>query len=111
MYEVIYYEIQSDIPVLEFILDRSPKEQAKIIREIDLLEEFGLSLGFPHVRKIINSELWELRIRFGTNIFRIIFKEEGNMFILLHGFQKKTDKTPKKEINVALKRMEEYLAR
>ncbi len=111
MHEIIYYDENNKIPVFEFILERAPKEQAKILREIDLLEEFGLSMGLPHVRKIINSELWELRIRFGTNIFRILFKELDNGYLLLHIFQKKTNKTPKKEIGVALKRLGKYLER
>ena len=81
------------------------------MREIDLLEEFGLSLGLPHVRKIKNSDFWELRIRLGSNIFRILFKELENSYLLLHIFQKKTDKTPKREIDVALKRLKEYLER
>ncbi len=111
MFEVEYYQENDSAPVVDFISERSPKEQAKILREIDLLEEFGLFLGMPHIRKIVNTELWELRIRLGTNIFRILFKDVDNKFILLHGFQKKTDKVPKKEINIALRRLEKYLER
>lgn len=111
MHEIIYYDENNKVPVLEFILERAPKEQAKILREIDLLEEFGLSLGLPHVRKIKNSDFWELRIRLGSNIFRILFKELENSYLLLHIFQKKTDKTPNREIDVALKRLKEYLER
>ena len=111
MFEVIYYKENDHAPVVEFISKRSPKEQAKILREIDLLEEFGLSLGMPHIRKITNYELWELRIKFGTNIFRILFKEMEGNFVLLHGFQKKTNKIPKREINTALRRLEKYLKR
>ncbi len=111
MHEMSYYDENDKVPVLEFIMERTPKEQAKILREIDLLEEYGLSLGFPHVRKIVKSELWELRIRLGSNIFRILFKEVVNGFLLLHIFPKKTDKTPKREISIALTRVEKFLAR
>ena len=111
MFEVEYYQENDNAPVVDFILERPPKEQAKILREVDLLEEFGLFLGMPHVRKIVSTGLWELRIRLGTNIFRILFKELENKFLLLHGFQKKTDKVPKKEINIALRRLEKYLER
>ena len=112
LYEVIYYEDEKESPVEDFILEQLPKEQAKIIRSIDLLEEFGLSLGMPHIRKIVNYELWELRIQLGNNIFRVLFKDlNNNEFVLLHGFQKKTDKLPQKEINIALRRLEKYLER
>jgi len=111
LYEIIYYEENYRSPVVDFILEKSPKEQAKILREIDLLEEFGLSLGMPYIRKIANFDLWELRIKHSSNIFRILFKDSGSKFVLLHGFQKKTNKTPKKEINIALRRLEKYLER
>jgi len=111
LYEVIYYEENNESPVVIFISEKPPKEQAKILREIDLLEQFGLTLGMPHIRKLVNSELWELRVRLGSNIFRILFKDMNNKYLLLHGFQKKTDKVPKTEINVALRRLENYMER
>ncbi len=111
MYEIIYYEEKNKSPVVDFISERSAKEQAKILRDIDLLEEFGLLLGMPYLRKIVNSDLWELRIKLGSNIFRIFFKDVESKYILLHGFQKKGDKTPKREISIALKRLKIYLER
>jgi len=53
--------------------------------------------------------LYEIRIQLGTDIFRIFcFFEEGKLVVLANGFQKKSQKTPKKEITKALKIMEEY---
>jgi phage-related protein len=53
--------------------------------------------------------LYEIRIQLGTDIFRIFcFFEEGKLVLLANGFQKKSQKTPKKEITKALKIMEEY---
>jgi len=113
MYEIIYYEsFKENYPVFEFISSQHPKEQAKILREIDLLQRFGLSLGMPHLRKIKNTNLWELRIMHSSNIFRIIFKDlDKKTFLLLHGFQKKQEKTPKREIDTALKRLIKYFER
>ncbi|MCF8002396.1 MAG: type II toxin-antitoxin system RelE/ParE family toxin [Halanaerobiales bacterium] len=105
MYTVKYYAINHKSPVVEFIQQQSPKEQAKILREIDLLEEFGLFLGMPHIKKLKEyNDLWELRIKHSSNIFRIFFLnyQEG-VFILLHGFQKKSNHTPQSEVNKALK--------
>ena len=53
--------------------------------------------------------LYEARIKLGSNIWRVFcFFDKGKLVILLNGFQKKTQKTPRKEINKALKLMESY---
>ena len=53
--------------------------------------------------------LYEIRVQFGDDIFRIFcFFDEGKLVVLTNGFQKKTQKTPKKEIEKALKIKEEY---
>jgi len=112
-YKVKMYE-KSDkkIPVLDFILGLNPKQQAKIYREIDLLEKFGSDLHYPHVDSIKGDKykgLLELRIEFSSNIFRIFFfLYQVNNAILLHGIVKKKQKTPSKELDVALERMKEY---
>lgn len=59
----------------------------------------------------IKAGIFELRIEYESNIYRIFFIfDEGNIVILFNGFQKKTQKTPKKEIEKALKIKEEYYA-
>jgi phage-related protein len=56
-------------------------------------------------------KLWELREESGTNIYRILyFMASGRRIVLLHAFQKKTRKTPRREIEVARIRMERLLA-
>ena len=111
----LYEKIDKKTPVLEFILTLDPKQQAKIYREIDLLEKFGNELHYPHVDIIKGKKynsLWELRIEFASNIFRIFyFLPQNNKVILLHGIVKKKQKTPKKELDTALDRMKEYLRR
>ena len=111
----MYEKLDGKIPVLEFILGLQPKQQAKIYREIDLLEKFGSDLHYPHVDSIKGDKykgLLELRIELASNIFRIFFfLYQGNNAILLHGIVKKRQKTPKKELDVALERMKEYLRR
>jgi phage-related protein len=115
-YEVELYEkVDKKSPVLDFILSLTPKQQGKIYREIDLLEKFGSELHFPHVDKMEGKKynnLWELRIEFASDIFRIFyFIHHKNKSILLHGFQKKTKKTPSKELDIAVNRMNEYIGR
>ena len=97
-----YQDSQGDIPVQDFICQQPPKVEAKIYRHIDLLQEFGLSLGQPYIEKLAGSDVWELKIRYSSNRYRILyFAFSGRKFILLHAFLKKTAKTPKNEIEIA----------
>jgi phage-related protein len=111
----MYEKTDGKTPVLEFILNLSPKQQAKVYREIDLLEKFGNELHYPHVDTIKGKKyngLLELRIELASNIIRIFyFLTENNKVILLHGIVKKKQKTPQKELDTALDRMKEYLRR
>jgi len=111
LFEIEYYTEKGKYPVLEFIQKQSPKEQAKVLREIDLLEEFGLSLGLPHIKKIQgHDDLWELRIKHSSNNFRIFyFCYTGGKFVLLHGIRKTSGKTPSRDIKTADKRKQNYL--
>jgi phage-related protein len=98
-------------PVDEFIMSLSPGEQRKIIYTIQLLEMLGINLRMPHSRAIEGEDsLFELRSQYGSNIQRIFyFHYTGKTFILLHGFTKKTQKTPIKEIEIAKSRLKDYL--
>ena len=102
-------------PVFEFIQTLPEKHQAKAIWEIDLLEKFGINLTEPYVKPIEGDKykgLWELRIQQGNNISRIFyFLSIENTFVLLHGFLKKSQKTSKRELNLALEYMLDYKRR
>lgn len=76
--------------------------QAKVGRGIDLLEQFGQNLGMPH-SKAITSGIFKLRIR-GTQEVRLFYTFHDDTIIFLHGFIKKSEKTPLREINTAIKR-------
>ena len=52
--------------------------------------------------------LYEARIQLASNIWRVFFFDNGKLVILLNGFQKKTQKTPKNELEKALRLMNEY---
>lgn len=69
---------------------------------IDLLEKFGPKLGTPHVKKISGS-LFELRISGGQEV-RIFYSFHKSQIFLLHGFIKKTQKIPWKEIKIAFQK-------
>lgn len=91
----------------EFFDSLSRGVQEKILYGIlKLKNERFLSSKFV---KLIRDGLYELRIEYQGNIYRIFFIfDEGNIVILFNGFQKKTDKTPKKEIDKALRLKQEY---
>lgn len=106
-----YESLRGDQPVEEFIKSLDGKVRLKISRTLDLLEEFGLKGAYPHVKKLTGTSLWELRI-LGSDSIRILYITiTGRMFLLLHGFKKKKQKTPPKEIKVAEERLKEYQSR
>lgn len=75
-----------------------------------LLIKTTIIVSENHLKHLTETEgLWEIRVSAGNGIFRLFcFFDEGNLIILLHGFQKKTQKTPKKEIKKAERLKKEY---
>jgi len=84
------------------------KEVRKIIGEDIKLVQFRWPLGMPLVRKM-EANLWEVRSKFTSgNISRVFFTVKGSQMVLLHGFIKKSQKTPQKEIDLACTRMKQW---
>lgn len=112
MWNIEFYETEGgSLPVRDFIESLSDKHQAKIVHRIDLLAETGNTLKEPHVKKL-EGKIWELRVQASPNIYRILyFTDIGKDIVLLHGFTKKTQKTPRKEIEIATERMKDYQRR
>lgn len=111
-WKIDYYESPTgNKPVEEFINALEEKAQVKITKTIELLEEFGVAIGVPHAKKLVGTPLWELRI-LGSDSIRVFYiAKEQRSFLLLHAFKKKTQKTEKKEIKVAIGRLLEYQSR
>ena len=111
-WKVEFYQLpDGSSPVLTWLCEQEAKVQAKVAWIFDLIQEHGTSVGMPHIRSITKSKLFEIRVEQDTNIYRIFyFAYTGQRFILLHGFQKKTQKTPKQELKIAEARMKELLA-
>jgi phage-related protein len=93
----------------QFFVKQRDKVKSKIIWTFDLIEEIE-KIPETYLKHIENTEgLYEIRIQQSSDIFRIFcFFDKGKIVVLANGFQKKTQKTPKKEIEKALKIMEEY---
>lgn len=106
-WRVIYYISQSgDNPVKEF-LNARPSAKLKAFRILSHIEEFGLTSAIPHIKKLTGTPFWEIRM-LGQDSVRILYvTRTEKRILLLHAFEKKTDKTPPKEIKIALKRLSE----
>ncbi|TDD97318.1 type II toxin-antitoxin system RelE/ParE family toxin [Flavobacterium cellulosilyticum] len=93
----------------EFFVKQREKVKAKIIWTLELIEELE-RIPETYLKHLENTDgLYEIRVQQGSDIFRIFcFFDQGQLIILTNGFQKKTLKTPKKEIEKALKIKNEY---
>ena len=93
----------------EFFVKQQQKVKDKIIWTFDLIEELQ-RVPETYLKHLENTDaLYEIRIQLGSDIFRIFcFFDQGQLIVLANGFQKKTQKTPQKEIDKALKIKEEY---
>jgi len=107
----IYESPSGDTPVNDFILSLELKAQAKVRNSINLLKRFGVYVGSPHIKKLTGTQLWELRILGSDNIRILYIAITGKTFLLLHGFKKKKDKTPLKEMRIAEERLAEFKSR
>jgi len=90
-------------PVREWLRELKPEDRKAIGEDIKDVE-FSWPIGMPLVRPL-GRELWEIRSSLPRGrIARVLFCVEQGSMVLLHGFIKKTQKTPPREINLALKR-------
>lgn len=96
-------------PVKEFLLSLTLEGRAKTLRLFELLKSQGVLLKEPYTRQV-KDKIRELRTTDKSGEVRILyFAYTGETFVLLHGFLKKTQKTPVIEIGVAEKRLNEFL--
>lgn len=107
---IVHYFVtdNGEIPVKQFIDSLSAKQRAKISRIFQYIEDFGLESVRPHLKKLTGTPLWEVRILGKDNIriLYIILTQES--ILVLHGFLKKTQKTPQKELDIALNRFNDW---
>ena len=106
MWKILFYEDhRGKSPVLDFINSLNAKDRAKVSNAFRLLEEFGVKLKMPHARHI-QGKLWELRP--GANrLFYFIYIDD--QIILLHGYRKRSQKAPEREIATALRYMQKIM--
>lgn len=115
MYKIRFYKnAAGEQPIKEYIKELKKKAKTskdarikfeKINEYIEFLADYGTIVGMPYV-KCIDGEIWELRPLSDRILF---FCWNGEEYVMLHYFRKKTQKTPKREIDTAKKRMKEIL--
>ena len=108
---VFYLDSNGDSPVEDFVDQLDKKTQARLLWSLEQLRLRNIRAHAPLVRQI-DGKLWELREESRTNIYRVFyFFYTGRQIVLLHGFQKKSQKTPRREIVTAQNRLNDFVAR
>ena len=102
--DVVFYKTESgNEPVRDWLKGLS-REDRKSIGEDIKTAQYGWPLGMPLIRKLERG-LWEVRSNISTGIARVFFTVQEGLMILLHGFVKKSQKTPPNELDTARRRL------
>ncbi len=104
-----YLTSKGENPVSDFLDSLSGKQQAKIVRIFSYINAYGLSVAIPHIKKLIGTPLWEIRILGQDNIRVLYISPQKDHVLVLHGFIKKKQKTPIHEIKIALNRHDDWI--
>ena len=102
--QVVFYRTNTGSEPVREWLKGLDKEERKIIGEDIKTVQIGWPLGMPLVRKV-DKGLWEVRIQLDRKIARVLFTAYEGMMVLLHGFVKKSQKTPANDLKLAKQRM------
>ena len=104
---VFYTDRRGRKPALEYIEGQTATDRAGIARHLELLQALGVRISDPYVKHIL-GKLWELRPQPHRLIY---FMFAGRRIVILHAFQKKSRKTRRSDIDIARKRMNDFIAR
>lgn len=111
MREILFYETDfREKPVEDFLANLESAARAKVVRNLELLRTVAF-VPSKFWKKMSGTEnLWELRTEYAGRIYRILASTyRGNRVVLLHGFEKKTQKTPRQDLEIAEQRRKRYL--
>jgi len=104
-WSIVFYREGDWSPVREFVESLDDKTKGRLRWSIEQLRQRNVSARQPLARHV-EGKLWELREESNTNIYRVLyFTSRGRRIVLLHGFQKKTQRTPRREIETAQRRL------
>lgn len=107
---MLEWEVFQHDYVTEFLSSLPEKDEARVRQSFRLLQEVGPRIREPHSKPIPGVRgLFELRKESDKKLYRAFYFRNENKFIVVHIFRKQSGKTPPKEIEIARKRMEDYL--
>lgn len=106
-----YKDSKGKEPIKEFLISLSDEGRAKVLKLLGMIKTYGVLLKEPYTRQV-KDKIRELRTNDKYGEIRILyFAYTGRTIVLLHGFIKKTEKTPTGEIEIAEKRLKDYTER
>lgn len=112
MRRVTFYRSPAgDSPIERFLDTLSGKQAQRVIWTLRLIEDLDV-VPVQYMKKLPGTDdLWEARTQVGGAAFRLLGFMEGSWFVLVHGFEKKTGKTPLREIETATRRKKDHIER
>ena len=104
-----YHNSNNTSPVKEWLDELNAEAKAEIFKIFELMQKYGIDLGLPFVRHLDNK-IYEVRAKDRSGIYRVLyFAHKEKTFVMLHGFMKKSQATPRNEIDIAIKRMKDVV--
>jgi phage-related protein len=108
--QVVFFKTAAGREPVRDWIKSLPREERRVIG-LDLLTvQYGWPMGMPLVRKL-QEDLWEIRSTLGNRIARVLFTVAGATLVPLHGFIKKSQKTPQADLDLARQRLQELKKR
>lgn len=108
---IFYSDNLGNDPIREFLDHLSKPAREKTIRAINPLIEFGIGSHILNTKKLIGTPMWEVRV-LGKDSIRVVYAVVvADRILILHGFIKKSQKTPAREISLALIRFNDWKSR
>ena len=98
-----YATLSGNEPVREWLLELTRDDRRAVGSDIKTAQ-YGWPLGMPLIRQL-EPGIWEVRSRIAHGIARVLFTVDGRVMVLLHGFVKKSQKTPAIDLKIARQRL------
>lgn len=113
MRKIIFYRLENGKrPVENFLESLSSKQVEKVFFVLDLIENIDIVPRKFFKKLEATDNIWEVRVQYGNNIFRLFGFFDGNDLVVLnHAFTKKTQKVPQKEIKIVEQRKKDYFSK
>lgn len=104
-----YVDDSGNIPVRDFLRGLDKKTYARFLWSFEQVRIRNVQAREPLVRHL-EGKIWEIREESNTNIYRVLyFFFRGKRIVLLHGFTKKTQKLPREELDIAIRRLAHFV--